>query len=144
MGGVGDDGAVAACLCLLASLNSGCPGEAGKDLPPDVWWPRMDASTANKTPLSSSRGFFSRVAGLCLLTLITCYQGMIRPFLIGSCKFCPTCSEYAAEAIRLHGPWRGLRLTVGRLMRCRPFSAGGIDPVPGLVEPDSDTGAACE
>jgi putative membrane protein insertion efficiency factor len=62
--------------------------------------------------------------------LIRCYQAMIRPFLIGACKFHPTCSEYAIEAFYTHGPWRGSILAVRRLVRCHPFSPGGIDPVP--------------
>jgi len=66
---------------------------------------------------------------LCLF-LITLYQGMVRPWLVGTCKFCPTCSEYAAEALRKHGLWHGGRLAVGRFLRCHPFSPGGIDPVP--------------
>ena len=67
---------------------------------------------------------------LLLVFLIRCYQGMIRPLLIGTCKFCPTCSEYAREAIQTHGPWRGSGLAARRLLRCHPFSRGGIDPVP--------------
>jgi len=62
---------------------------------------------------------------------IRAYQAALRPLLIGSCKFCPTCSEYAIEALRRHGPWRGARLAIARILRCHPFSAGGIDPVPG-------------
>ena len=55
---------------------------------------------------------------------------MIRPLLIGSCKFCPTCSEYAIEALRIHGLWRGSWLAIRRICRCHPFGPGGIDPVP--------------
>jgi len=66
---------------------------------------------------------------MCLL-LISTYQGLVRPLLIGSCKFCPTCSEYASEALRVHGLWRGGWLALRRLVRCHPFSPGGIDPVP--------------
>jgi len=62
--------------------------------------------------------------------LIRGYQGMIRPFLIGTCKFCPTCSEYAIEALRRHGLLRGSWLALRRVLRCRPFTPGGYDPVP--------------
>lgn len=62
------------------------------------------------------------------------YQAMIRPWLVGACKFHPTCSEYAVEALHTHGPWRGAWLAVRRLARCHPFSPGGLDPVP---EPES-------
>lgn len=73
------------------------------------------------------------VAGaLMLLTvvLIRCYQAMIRPHLIGSCKFYPSCSEYGIEAFQAHGVIRGLSLTFRRICRCHPFGAGGFDPVP--------------
>ena len=62
--------------------------------------------------------------------LIRCYQAMIRPHLIGSCKFHPTCSEYGIEALHTHGFWRGSVLTFRRVCRCVPFTAGGLDPVP--------------
>ncbi|MCH8964503.1 MAG: membrane protein insertion efficiency factor YidD [Planctomycetes bacterium] len=68
-------------------------------------------------------------AGLAIL-LIRCYQAGLRPFLIGSCKFHPTCSEYAVQAIMQHGPWRGAWLGFRRLCRCHPIGPGGIDPVP--------------
>ncbi len=66
---------------------------------------------------------------LCVFA-IRMYQVLLRPFLIGQCKFYPTCSEYSVEALSTHGPWRGGLLSVGRICRCHPFSAGGIDPVP--------------
>jgi hypothetical protein len=70
-----------------------------------------------------------RVA-LTAVFFIRCYRGMIRGFLIGSCKFFPSCSEYAIEALQVHGFWRGSVLAARRLCRCHPFSPGGIDPVP--------------
>ncbi|HVZ82526.1 MAG TPA: membrane protein insertion efficiency factor YidD [Terracidiphilus sp.] len=69
-----------------------------------------------------------------LLALIRGYQRWLSPALHmlspGGCKFLPTCSEYAAVAIATHGPLRGLGLAAGRLLRCHPFSRGGLDPVP--------------
>ncbi len=65
-----------------------------------------------------------------IIGLIRCYQAAIRPHLIGTCKFCPTCSEYAIGALRGHGLLRGVLLSCRRLIRCHPFSRGGIDPVP--------------
>lgn len=65
-----------------------------------------------------------------LILLIRAYQCMIRPHLIGSCKFHPTCSEYAIEALQTHGFLRGFRLAFMRVLRCRPFGPGGMDPVP--------------
>ncbi len=62
--------------------------------------------------------------------LIRAYQVIVRPLLIGTCKFFPTCSEYAVEALQIHGLVRGSVLAVRRLCRCHPFSTGGIDPVP--------------
>ena len=70
-----------------------------------------------------------------LIALIRGYQAMIRPLLIGSCKFYPTCSEYAIEALQLHGLWRGSWLAVRRICRCHPFTPGGIDPVPKPKQP---------
>ena len=61
---------------------------------------------------------------------VRCYQLIIRPHLIGSCKFCPSCSDYAAEALREHGLVYGFWLALRRIARCHPFSPGGIDPVP--------------
>jgi putative membrane protein insertion efficiency factor len=75
-----------------------------------------------------------RIAGglpvLLMMTFIRGYQAMIRPLLIGSCKFYPSCSEYAIEALQLHGLWRGSVLALRRILRCHPFTPGGIDPVP--------------
>ena len=71
-----------------------------------------------------------------LVFVIRCYQAIVRPLLIGSCKFHPTCSEYGIQALQLHGLWRGSILIFRRVCRCRPFTAGGIDPVP---EPGSVT-----
>jgi hypothetical protein len=58
------------------------------------------------------------------------YQVALRPLNPWGCKFHPSCSEFALEAIERHGVARGLRLAVGRLARCRPGVFGGFDPVP--------------
>jgi putative membrane protein insertion efficiency factor len=58
------------------------------------------------------------------------YKRIISPMLPGACRFVPTCSEYAAEAVEHHGIFRGSVMTVGRLLRCQPFARGGYDPVP--------------
>lgn len=72
-------------------------------------------------------------AGWVLVALIRAYQAGLRPLNPWGCKFHPSCSSYAIEAVRLHGPGRGAWLAAGRLLRCRPGTFGGIDPVP---EPD--------
>jgi putative membrane protein insertion efficiency factor len=72
----------------------------------------------------------SRIARYVLIAVICAYKVGIRPWLLGSCKFYPTCSDYAIEAIRTHGVLRGGNLTLRRLARCHPFAPGGIDPPP--------------
>ena len=62
-----------------------------------------------------------------LVLLLEFYKRRISPLLPRSCRFTPTCSEYARLAILKHGPWRGGLLTAGRLMRCQPFHPGGVD-----------------
>ena len=62
--------------------------------------------------------------------LIKFYQLCISPFFPPSCRFTPTGSQYALEAFRKHGPFKGLYLTVRRLLRCHPWGGSGYDPVP--------------
>jgi len=61
---------------------------------------------------------------------IRLYQIGLSPLLGGQCRFHPTCSEYAREAIREHGAIRGVALSLHRIIRCQPFCSGGHDPVP--------------
>ncbi len=62
--------------------------------------------------------------------LIRVYQRALSPFLPPACRFVPTCSEYAAQALETHGLIRGTLLATGRICRCHPFNPGGHDPVP--------------
>lgn len=62
--------------------------------------------------------------------LIRVYQVAISPLLGPRCRYWPSCSEYARDALRIHGPLRGLYLAGRRLLRCHPFHPGGVDPVP--------------
>jgi uncharacterized protein len=64
------------------------------------------------------------------LALLRFYQACISPTLPSSCRFFPSCSEYACEAVAMWGARRGLRLTIRRLLRCRPLGKCGYDPVP--------------
>ena len=65
-----------------------------------------------------------------LCGLVRVYQWVISPLFPGTCRYLPTCSHYAVEAISKHGPVRGLSLSVGRLARCHPWGGSGFDPVP--------------
>ena len=76
--------------------------------------------------MTGRRGPIARV----LLALIGGYRTFISPALAPSCRFTPSCSAYAVEAIELHGAGRGSWLALRRLLRCHPFHAGGHDPVP--------------
>jgi putative membrane protein insertion efficiency factor len=79
------------------------------------------------------RAFWRTVRRLPAITaelLIRGYQVALSPLLIGSCKFCPSCSEYCIHAVREWGVIRGSWLALRRLLRCHPFAPGGIDPVP--------------
>lgn len=67
---------------------------------------------------------------LLALGLIRFYQSAISPTLPSTCRFYPTCSAYAGEAVEKWGVWRGAGLTLRRLLRCRPFGGHGYDPVP--------------
>ena len=68
---------------------------------------------------------------VCLLSApILFYRRYISPLTPPACRFRPTCSAYALEALRRHGPWRGLWLALRRLLRCHPWGGSGYDPVP--------------
>ncbi len=57
------------------------------------------------------------------------YKTYISPFFISSCRFYPSCSEYAKQAVEIYGPGKGIVLAAWRILRCNPFSRGGYDPV---------------
>ncbi|HRZ53460.1 MAG TPA: membrane protein insertion efficiency factor YidD [Candidatus Contendobacter sp.] len=65
-----------------------------------------------------------------LIALIRGYQWFISPLLGNHCRFYPSCSQYAREAIERHGAVRGVWLAIRRVARCHPWHPGGIDPVP--------------
>lgn len=69
-----------------------------------------------------------------LLAGVRSYQYLVRPMLGNNCRFYPSCSDYAREALERHGALRGSWLAVKRLGRCQPFHPGGYDPVPDPIE----------
>jgi len=69
-----------------------------------------------------------------LLLPIRFYQYAISPMMASHCRYYPTCSQYAVEAISHHGGMKGLFLSIKRLLRCHPWGKGGYDPVPGTED----------
>jgi len=65
-----------------------------------------------------------------LVVLVRAYQGLVSPLLPASCRYVPSRSEYAAQALTRHGLVRGTWLSLARVLRCNPWSEGGEDPVP--------------
>lgn len=65
-----------------------------------------------------------------MIALVNLYKKIISPLFPARCKYYPTCSEYAVEAFKKHGFFKGFVLAVWRIIRCNPWSNGGIDPVP--------------
>ena len=72
----------------------------------------------------------SKAVGSLLIAPIRFYQRFISPLSPPVCRFTPTCSQYAVEAIQKHGPIRGLYLAIRRILRCHPWGGSGYDPVP--------------
>ena len=65
-----------------------------------------------------------------LMALVRGYRLLLSPWLGSQCRFAPTCSAYALEALERHGAWQGSSLAARRLVRCHPWCQGGLDPVP--------------
>lgn len=74
--------------------------------------------------------YIRKIALVIMLGLVRFYQNCISPFTPPSCRFTPTCSQYALESLRKYGPWKGLWLTIKRILRCNPWGGSGYDPVP--------------
>ncbi len=75
-------------------------------------------------------GAVAHVLSTALIALIRVYQYALSPMLGQRCKFYPSCSNYAIDALRVHGPLKGSALAAWRILRCNPFSNGGVDFVP--------------
>ena len=71
-----------------------------------------------------------RILPIPFMVIIRLYQYLISPVLGAHCRFSPSCSEYAHQALARYGLVKGTRLAVGRVLKCHPFHPGGIDPVP--------------
>jgi uncharacterized protein len=101
----------------------------------------MSSSTAPGAPPSTPRTL-ARIARAAAVAPIVVYQRVISPAIPRRCKYEPTCSRYAVEAIREYGILRGLVLAGWRLLRCNPWSHGGYDPVEAQrvfrIGPDAD------
>ncbi|MDE7304329.1 MAG: membrane protein insertion efficiency factor YidD [Alistipes sp.] len=79
---------------------------------------------------SKTRSRLHRLSALPLLLLVRFYQLCISPLTPPACRYTPTCSQYALEALRKYGPLKGGWLTLRRLARCHPWGGSGYDPVP--------------
>ena len=64
------------------------------------------------------------------LAFIKIYQTAVSPFFPPTCRFVPSCSQYAAKSLQKHGLWKGLRLSIKRIAKCHPWGGNGYDPVP--------------
>ena len=79
-----------------------------------------------------------------LLALIRFYQKKISPGLGNRCRFIPTCSQYAYEAIEVYGAFKGVLLAVWRVLRCNPFGKTGYDPIPPKKKPGGSSKKFCQ
>ena len=84
----------------------------------------------NASPDCEGVGQNMSVSVRAALAAIRGYQVLIRPLLHGSCRYLPTCSDYAAQSITKYGAFRGTWMGLKRLLRCHPFGGAGLDPVP--------------
>jgi putative membrane protein insertion efficiency factor len=101
--------------------------------------PQLAANTNMNTHTGANTFARARTFGAwSLLAFVQFYKVFFSPFLGGACKFYPSCSNYAQEAIELHGARRGAWLALKRLGRCRPFTKGGFDPVPDAEDLDAE------
>ncbi len=92
-----------------------------------------DTNQAERTTDGDKRSILARLSAFVakvLICPILFYQRFISPLTPPSCRFTPTCSQYAVEALQKHGPVKGLYLAIKRILRCHPWGGHGYDPVP--------------
>ena len=94
------------------------------------YWNMERSPNVSQTRWQKWRRVLKKILIAPFVFLIRFYQVCISPYKPASCRFTPTCSAYALEAFRKHGPLKGLYLTVRRLLRCHPWGGSGYDPVP--------------
>jgi len=75
------------------------------------------------------KNLLMHIGGRLFIALVRAYQVCIAPFLLPCCRFYPSCSEYAIDAVNRYGPMKGSYLALRRLLRCHPWHRGGYDPV---------------
>ena len=124
--------ALFAVVLAVAVLASSVLAASDSAEPSGALLPRGNDQGTGRTSgsgLPADSGNGGLAAGM-LIGIIRLYQRAISPWLPDCCRFEPTCSHYAIEALRVHGALRGSLLTVWRLLRCQPFCRGGFDPVP--------------
>ena len=92
--------------------------------------PASDKTARASGRLAESARVARNLPAYSMIALVWLYRTAVSPFIGPSCRFEPTCSEYAMEALRRHGFFAGLWLSVKRVGRCHPYHAGGYDPVP--------------
>ncbi|HEY2550501.1 MAG TPA: membrane protein insertion efficiency factor YidD [Streptosporangiaceae bacterium] len=91
----------------------------------------MSVTSTSVTPAAEQEpGSRPSPAARCLLLLLAGYRRFVSPLLGPHCRFYPSCSNYAVQAVGVHGALRGSWLAARRLARCHPFHPGGLDPVP--------------
>lgn len=95
----------------------------------------MCAACLAARPVPSS--FIGRLPGLVGIGLIKAYRYTLSPLMGQQCRYLPTCSSYAEEAIRKHGLWAGAWMFIARFQRCGPNGASGFDPVPATLRPSA-------
>ncbi|MDP4207493.1 MAG: membrane protein insertion efficiency factor YidD [Bacteroidota bacterium] len=90
----------------------------------------MSSKTKSKSFLTVFYQNFKKLLSYFFIVLIKGYQYTLSPFIGRQCRYYPTCSNYSIEAFRKHGPFKGLYLTLKRVLSCHPWGGHGYDPVP--------------